>query len=465
MTRRTLTLSMLGSAAFAQAIDRTKPPATPPLAPYKLPAVRESKLPNGLAVLMVEDRRLPMVTMRISFAAGSRSDPPNQRGLSETVASLLKAGTPKRSSRQLAEDMASIGGSLDAGNGADSLVVSGSALSEHTAKWLEAAADVVRNASFPQDEIDLRKENRLQELQMELSQASVLGNEKLRQVIFGSHPYAHTLPAEDAIKAIKREDLIGFRERLLVPGNATLIVVGALPPEKTFMDAVRANFGTWAAKPVPAPPSGEIPKSARSITLVDRPGSVQVDIFAGHQTVNRLHADYFPLIVGNTILGGGTSSRMFANLREKHGFAYHANSVHQPMKDTGLFNTVLQVREEVLEPAMTGLFSEMDKMGKEAVTSQELSNVKNFMNGSFVVSLSSQAGVASQLAALRVAGVPLQYLEQYVTRVRSVEPDQIQQVGAKYLTSSDASIVIVGDASKIGKTVEKFGKVVVEKAK
>src|SRR5690348_12590972 len=114
MTRRFLAFSLLASVMSAQNIDRTKPPSTPPLAPYKLPAVREAKLPNGLSVLMVEDKRLPMVTMRISFSAGSRYDPPNLRGLSETVASLLKAGTPTRSSRQIAEEMASLGGSLDA---------------------------------------------------------------------------------------------------------------------------------------------------------------------------------------------------------------------------------------------------------------------------------------------------------------------------------------------------------------
>lgn len=465
MTRRILTLSMIGSIMFGQTIDKTKPPATPPLAPYKLPTVRESKLPNGLAVMMVEDKRLPMVTMRISFSAGSRYDPANQRGLSETVASLLKAGTPKRSSRQLAEDMASLGGSLDAYNTPDALIVSGSALSEFTAKWLEAAADVVRNASFPQDEIDLRKQNRVQELQIERSRSSTLGGEKLREVVFGQHPYAHTLPTPQAIESIKREDLVGFRERLLTPGNATLILVGALPPEKQLMDAVKAQFGTWASKPVPAAPTGEIPKPERSITLVDRPGSAQIDIFAGHVTMNRMQPDYFPLLVGNTILGGGASSRMFMNLREKQGFAYQANSINIPYKDTGYFHTALQVREEVLEPAIKGLFGEMDRMGKEPVTSQELTNVKNYLNGFFVLGLSSQSGVANQLATLKVSGVPLQYLEQYVTKVRSVEPDQIQRVAAKYLTSSDAALVVVGDASKIGKTVEKFGKVTVEKAK
>ena len=104
----------------------------------------------------------------------------------------------------------------------------------------------------------------------------------------------------------------------------------------------------------------------------------------GHVTLTRSNPDFFPLIVGNTILGGGTSSRMFLNLREKEGFAYQANSMHLPFRDSGYFSAITQVRPEVLEPALKGLFAEMDKMASEPVTTQELTNVKNYLNGFFV---------------------------------------------------------------------------------
>lgn len=445
-------------------MGQSKPPDTPPLQPFKLPQVKELKMGNGLTVLLAEDQRFPLVTLRLAFLAGARFDPPGKTGLSETVASLLKEGTATRNSRQIAEELADIGANLDASSNADGLTISGNVLSAQLGALLDVTADVARNASFPEDEIKLRKQNRAQELSFQRSQSSTLASEKVRSVLFGAHPYAKTLPSPQTVNAITRGDLTAFRDRLLTPANAVLVLIGAIPPEKQTMEMLRARFESWTNKPVPVPPGGEIPKPARKLIVIDRPGSAQVDIMTGHVTVNRGNADFFPLIVGNTILGGGTSSRLFANLREKEGFAYQANSMHLPFRDSGYFAAITQVRPEVLEPALKGLFAEMDKMGAEPVTPQELTNVKNYLNGFFVIGLESQGGLANQLAALRVAGSPLDYLEQYVTRVRSVEPDQIQKVAAKYLTSKDAAIVVVGDAAKIAKTVEKFGTVEVEKA-
>lgn len=464
MTSFATLLLATATAVSAQTVDRTKPPETPPLAPYKLPAVKVLKLANGLQVKLVEDKRFPLVTLQLAFRAGSRYDPATQTGLAETVAELLTAGTPSRSSRQIAEDLASVGASLNASVQTDPLLISGSVLSDYLPKLIELTADAVRNATFPQDELDLRKQNRAQELRLQRSQADVLARQKVRQVVFGTHPYSRSLPSPESIQSIRRQDLIGFRDRYLVPGNGFLVMVGALPPEAKLLEMLRQHFEKWPAKPVPEAPGGEIPKPARSITLVDRPGSAQSDVLLGHVTPNRLHADYFPLIVGANVLGGGASSRMFMNIREKQGFAYGAYAMNTPYRDAGMLAVNTQVRDEVLEPALQAVFAELDRMIREPVGAQELTNMKNYMNGGFVMSMTSQAGVAAQLANLEINGVPDNYLETYVTRIRSVEPDQIQRVAARYMSPGEASIVIVGDAAKIGKIVEKFGKVTVEKA-
>lgn len=444
-------------------LDRTKAPDTPPLAPVKLPALQESTLGNGLNIVMVPDERLPLVTMRLVFRGGSRFDPPSQPGLAETVASLMKAGTPSRPAQKIAEELAAVGGRLDASATPDAMWVSGSVLAEHTSVLLDIAADVVRNSDFPQDEIDLRKQNRLQELELQRSQSETLGDEKLHAAVFGGHPLSRTLPTPEAIRSIKRGDLLQFREQHFTPSNAVLIVVGALPGD--MLDLIRSRLESWTGPAAPPPPAGELPKPARTITLIDRPGSAQVDILIGHLGVPRASPDYFPLLVASNILGGGASSRMFVNIREKHGFAYHASAHHIPYRDTGFFTATTQVREEVLEPAIQAVFAELDRMAREPVSSEELSNVKNYLNGTFVMNFSSQDGVASQLASNRINELPPDYLEKYVTRIRSVEPSEVQKAAAKYMSSSEASVVIVGDASKIRKTVEKFGKITVEKAK
>jgi predicted Zn-dependent peptidase len=401
-----LTLPML-----AQSIDRTKPPETPPLAPFKLPPVHETKLPNGLTVVVVEDRRFPLVTFRLGFPAGSKFDPKDLPGLSETVASLLKEGTKTRSSRQIAEELATIGASLSATTTADSMILSGNVLSDHSASMLELLGDVARNANFPEEEVSLRKQNRIQELMAERSQPSVLADEELYETVYGDHPYARFLPTPESIEKIDRQTLAGFRDKHLLPNTAVLILMGDVPARETLLSTVRSRFGDWERKPAPEQPSTKFPEPKRSIVLVDRPGSVQADVRAGKLAVPRVHPDYFPLLVGNSILGGGASSRMFMNIREKQGFAYDAHSELHRQKDAALFHAVTQVRNEVVEPALEAVFSELRGMGEKPVPASELTAVKNYLNGVFVIGLETQAGIANELSNVRLMGLPDDYLE------------------------------------------------------
>lgn len=156
---------------------------------------------------------------------------------------------------------------------------------------------------------------------------------------------------------------------------------------------------------------------------------------------------------------------MFINIREKQGFAYHASSHHEPLKETGIFAAMTQVREDVLEAAIKAVLAEVQKMGAEPAAADELRDVKNYLNGNFVMQLANQGGLASQLVGLKMDGVSNDYLEQYVTRVRSVEPDQIQKAAARFMNPATSAMVVVGDAAKIRKTVEKFGPVKVEKSR
>lgn len=147
--RRVLTGVLFAACLQGQTIDRTKPPETPPLPPFKIPAMTESKLTNGLTLVTLQDNRFPLVTVRLAFPTGSRFDPKDKPGLAEAVASLLTEGTKSRVSRQIAEEVNEIGGSLSASASADSLILAGSALSESTEKLIDLVADVARNAMFP----------------------------------------------------------------------------------------------------------------------------------------------------------------------------------------------------------------------------------------------------------------------------------------------------------------------------
>jgi predicted Zn-dependent peptidase len=446
-------------------MDLTRPPQTPALPVYKLPPVLETELPNGLAVLLIEDRRFPMVTARLGFQAGSKYDPPDLPGLSESTATLLTEGTWSRTARQIAEQVNGIGGAMHGNSSADLLVLGANALSEYLPKLLNLMADVARNASFPDDEVELQKQNRTQELLSQRSDASFLADEKFIDLLFAPHPYSRQDPTLESIALLDRLALAGFRDRCLAPNNAVLVLLGALPPPQQVLEIVRAEFASWKPKDVPPPPILQFPEPKRTIVLVNRPGSVQADIRIGRLGVPRHHPDYFPLLVGNTILGGGTSSRLFMHIREQKGYAYDAHSSAQPLKESGSFAVVTQVRNEVLAEAIDALLAEMRQIGAQPVSADELEATGNYLSGVFVIRLETQDGLAAQLAAVRLMGLPLAYLENYTSRVRAVTPDDIRAVAARYVDPERASVVVVGDASKISPQLESFGTVTVEEAK
>jgi len=464
MTIRCLSLAALFSAVLAaQPVDRTKPPQSPPIPSYKLPPTSESTLPNGMGVLLVEDPRFPLVTIRLNFRAGSKFDPPDQPGLAGAVASLLGEGTKTRTARQISEEIDGMGGSLTANAGSDALTLSGNILAENLPKLLALTADVARNATFPEHEVDLYKQNRLQSLQAQRSQPAFLANQRMAETLFGSSPYAHIAPTEASIKAFDSAHLAAFRDGYLVPNNAVLIVLGRIPPRAEALKMITAEFGSWAQKPLPQPPKMDLPAPKRQIVLVDRPGSVQADIYVSRLAPVRTSAEFFPLSVGATILGGGASSRMFLDIREKQGFAYDAHSDYTTYRDAGTVSGVTEVRNEVIEPALKAVLDELDKMAAEPVTSKELTDVKNYLSGLYLLRLETQDGLAGQLNNMKTLDLPKDYLDTYTQHVRSVEPDQIQAVAKKYLSPGQSAIIVVGDSSKIADGLKKFGEVNVVK--
>jgi zinc protease len=450
--------------ALSAVVDRSKPPQTPPLQDYKLPPVYETKLPNGLSIVLVEDPRFPLVTVRLGFVAGSRFDPGDLPGLSENVAALLTEGTKSRSSRQIAEELATIGGSLNGVSGPDGLTLAGSVLAENTAKLLDLLADVARNANFPEDEVELRKQNRQQSLLAQQAEPDFLGEQKLLSVVYGQNPYAHIAPTMESLERIDAKTLAGFRDTYLAPNNATLILVGRIPPRAEIIKTIENYFGSWERRELKPPSPAPVPAPQQQIVLIDRPGSVQADIRLGRIAVTRADPDYVPLVVANTILGGGLSSRLFNNIREKQGFAYDVHSALEPKRDSGLFTTVTQVRNDVVEPALKSLLTELEDMAKAPVTAAELNDSRNFLSGTFVMRLETQNGLAEQLNMMKIVGLPNDYLEKYTARIRAVGTEQVQNVARKYMMPDKAALVVVGDAGKIDTALGKFGKVQVTKS-
>jgi zinc protease len=408
-------------------------------------------------VVLAEDTRFPLVTVRLVFLAGNKRDPEDIPGLAASLASMLIQGTQTRSYTQIAEELDSLGGVMDASTGADSLTVSGSVLAENTSKMLALIADISHNATFPENELNLHKQNRKQTLNAQHSQPGYLTTEESRKLLFGDAPYGHVGPTTASIDKIDRKGLTDFRDTFLVPNNAFLILVGKLPARAQMLKTITDQFGSWQDKAVPAYTAPKAPEAKRQLLLVDRPGSVQADMRLGVVSATYNDVNFFPETVGSLIEGGGPNSRLFIDIREKRGYAYDVHTELLGLADAGTLSVVTQVRNEVVADALQGILEHLDRMGKEPVTRQELTDAKNYANGVFLLGLEPQRGLADRLAQIKVMNLPKDYLETYTTHIDSVEPDQIESMAKKYMAPDNDVIVVVGDASKIQKPLEKIG--------
>ncbi len=462
MARLALLLTALPLAA--QTVDLTKPPVSRDPHPYKLPPVFETKFPNGLTIVLAEDTRFPLVTTRLVFLAGNKRDPKDIPGLAASVASMLTQGTSKLTYQQLAEDLDGLGGTLNAATGADALTVEASVLAENTDRMLALVSDISRNAVFPTSELNLHKQNRKQTLTVQHSQPACMANEEYRRVLFGDTPYAHIGPTMESIDKIDQKALENFRDTFLVPNNAYLILVGKLPARTEILKTLAREFGSWKQKEVPAYVAPKPPAPKRELVLIDRPGSVQADMRLGRIAATYNDPDYFPEDVGSIIEGGGPSSRLFLDIREKRGFAYDVHTELGALADAANLSAVTQVRNEVVADALQGILEHLDRMAKEPVERQELVEAKERQQNSvFLLGMEPQRGLADKLVQIKVMNLPKNYLETYTTKINSVEPDQIESAAKKYMATGDDTIVVVGDASAIEKPLEKFGNVRVVK--
>ena len=465
MKQRILTAFLLAAGlAQAQSLDRTKAPASPPPRPYKLPPTFETKLPNGLTIVLAEDARVPMITARLAFVAGNKKDPKDIPGLAGSLASMLTQGTKTRTYKQLAEELDTIGAAITAVTSADALTINGSSLSADAPRLIELMADVARNATFPAEELTLHVQNRRQSVTLQRGQPAYLANEEFRKRIYGDHPYAHVGPTMGAIDKVDQQALGTFRDTWMVPNNAYLILVGKFPARAEIMRLITARFGSWQQKQMPAAESRKVPEPTRQIVIVDRPGSVQADVRIGRVAVSQTDQDYFPELMGSTIEGGGAHSRLFEDIREKRGFAYDAHTEPAAFAEGGVYAVVTQIRNDVVGEALEAVLGHMKQLTAEAVTKEELADAKNSVNGFYLLRLEPQSGLANQLVTIKVMGLPKDYLETYTTKVNSVEPEQIQAAAKKYMGPENAAIVVVGDASKISEQVGKLGKVEIVKA-
>jgi zinc protease len=436
------------AAAPYPAPTRATPP--PPLAerPLQFPGFQEFTLDNGLRVLVVENAAQPIANLTLHVRAGESWTPARQAGLAGLTAEVLTRGTASRSANQISSLAEGMGGSISASAGADNLTISTSVLAEHAAGAFELLADVATRPTFPAAEVELARRRTLSSLQAALGQPGVVAQRQFAQRVYGEHPYG-VAPIPGTVQGIQREDLARFHETQFRAGNALLVVSGAVTAAQ--VEALARQHFTVLPAGEPARPAFAAPpaRDATRIYLVHRPGSVQSNILIGHTALRPDNQDFAAMQVANGIIGGSDDARLFQILREQRGWTYGAYSRVTRPQDIGHFVATAEVRTEVTDSALNEMLRQMRRLRDEPVTAGELRATQGFLAGSFPLRLETPAQIASQIAEVRLLGLPLESLTGYRERINAVTTADVQRVARQYIHPERAAVVVVGDAPRL----------------
>lgn len=424
-------------------------PKAGPTIKFALPSIEKHKLSNGLNVWFVRNPELPIVSMNLVFNSGSILDSNEKYGVASWTASMLNQGTSSRSAVEIANQLQSIGAFLNAGSGWDSSNVFMQTLTKNLDQALNIYADVIQNPSFPVAEIESLRRRSIIGLAQRKSQPGAVANLAFNKVLYGDQPYGRDT-TESTLKAIARDDLIGFHKTNYVPNNATLIVVGAIESE-AMLAKLESSLGKWkSGRPVSIPASAQTMRGKPGIYIIDKPGAAQSTIAAGLVGIDRSNPDYYAVQLLNSILGGGSSGRLFKVLREEKGYTYGAYSSFTSRKGPGPFRAGGDFQTGSTKESVEELMNLIAGVrGSASATQEELDSHKLAIINSYPQGFETTGSVAGQLSNLVTFGLPDTYFNDYIRNISAVSLKDVSRVANKYLDPSKMAIVIVGDRTEI----------------
>jgi zinc protease len=421
----------------------------------------EVELPNGLTLLVLEQHRLPTIVCALWIKAGAISDPREMPGLASFTADLLREGTAKRNSAQIATELDELGATFTANApfGDDITFVQSSGLSATAGKLMDLMSDLTLNPTFPEEEIEKYRRREMAALTQQRSSPGFLAQERFARAVYGDFPASVQSPTADSLKKASPAALKAFHDRVYAPNNAILAISGDVTVAQAT-ELAKTYFGQWQKHPMPAVATPAVPAPATArVFLVDRPGSVQSNILAGGLTLRRTDPDYIPLVVANRILGGGSAARLFMNLREEKGYTYGAYSRLNIHAFPGTLTANTEVRNAVTDGSLHELMYELKRLRDDKVPQGELDEANRSIVSSFALSLENPAILLGNWLTVKYYGLPTDYWDTYADKIAAVNADAVQRVAKKYVDLEHLQIVVVGDAKQVREAVEKYGKV------
>lgn len=447
--------SVVAITATAQ-LDRSVMPEPGPAREPVIASFEEFKLDNGLTVIVVEDHKLPRVSVQLTVDFGPQQEG-EFAGLASMTGSLMSEGTENRTKEQLDEEIDFMGARLS--TFASGAFVSG--LSKYDESMMEILADVVLNPSFSVEAFDKVQQQTLTGIRSNADDPGALMSDLYSSRIYGlDHAYGE-LVTEETVENLSPSSCRMFHETHFTPHLAYMVIVGDINVDEA-RELVEENFGSWSQKRL-TPSTASVPELPEDtyVALLDRPASVQSEIRVG----NRVHLprdaeDAEAAALANMILGGGSLARLYLNLREDKSYTYGSYSSLGTNRYVSSFTAQAAVRNEVTDSAIVEMLYEINRIRTELVSEEELQAAKNYLAGSFGRSLESPQTVANFALNIKREGLDPDHYNNYLQRLQAVTAEEVRAAAQKYMAADHLTIAIVGKASEIEDGLAQFGEVI-----
>lgn len=440
-------------------IDRTQPPALAPAQPSPFPKFERHSLANGLPVLCLERRDVPLYSLRYIGSASSTYDM-ERPGRALLAASVLDEGTTHRSATEIAEQIEQRGGSIGSGCDWDASFLNVGMLSQDLDFGAELLAECLLEAAFADEETERIRSRFLAELARRRDEPDALANERFSSALYHAGPYSHPpLGSAEVLAELRSEELRDFVSSHALSQSSSIVAVGDFRTDD-LLERLEATFGNRARASAPDPPQPRLREiGEREIHIVDRPEAQQTVLRLGHVGVPRREADRTALVLLNSILGGKFTSRLNLNLRERHGFTYGVSSSFQFRRQAGPFVVGTSVANDVVGRAVEQTLFELERLLDEPPRQEELDDARDYLIGVFPYGLQTLSGLASRIEEIQIHDLPDDYYDTMASRL-DLSAEDLHAAAKRHLRPDRSVIVAVGPRALLEPQLAALGRVV-----
>jgi predicted Zn-dependent peptidase len=388
----------------------------------------------------------------VIIKTGNIHEGPDEVWLADLTSELMREGTTSMDFKTIAKKVAAMGGQVNVSTGENQTVISGSVLSEYGPQLVSILADIAMNPAFPAGEIERLRTDLKRQLTVQKSVPQSQALEKFRAIVYKDHSYGRVFPTAEMLDSYSLEKVKGFYDKNFGARRTAVYAVGKFE-ESDVSKSIEESFKSWREGPEEDFPVAT-PVRTNEVAMIDRPNAPQTTIMLGLPTLDPSKADYIPLAVTNSLLGGSFGSRITSNIREDKGYTYSPRSVISTGYRTAIWYEQADVTSEHTGASLQEISKEIRRLQDEAPSKQELEGIQNYEAGVFVLQNSTPQGIISQLNFIDFHGLDDSYLTDRVKNIYQVSPEKVQQMARDYFKYEDMTLVLVGDKKQLEQQIK-----------